>query len=76
MLPVLSLFSTSQVMKYSIHTHSYVLDKYSNKHSLLINTHSLYRHISQETGASLGGDLYSKGSPCLATGRVVGSVMS
>jgi len=43
MLPVLYLFSTSQVMKYSIHTHSYVLDKYSNKHSLLINTQSLYR---------------------------------
>jgi len=44
MLPVLDVFSISQVMKYSIHTHTYnVLDKYSNKYSSLINTHSLYR---------------------------------
>jgi len=40
---VLAVFSISQVMKYSIHTHSYVLDKYSNKYSSPINTHLLYR---------------------------------
>jgi len=46
---MLAVFSISQVMKYSILTHSYVLDKYSNKYSSPINTDLLYRPQATRT---------------------------